>query len=218
VVFRLIIAIILSTGGANAADISKHSNDSKTLNAIAFVGEIEDGDAFRLKSYFAKLPDKKFTAIYFDSDGGNLFEGMEIGRFIRSAGIRSVTESDTACMSACALAFLGGYDFYSKAPWRTKASTSELGFHAFTPNFDNAPYSQEEINAVAKASQLITLMMIEYFEDVEGDIELLKASFSTDASVMYLIGNSAALDYGVNVWDEQTEEMVYSSKLQRLKR
>lgn len=216
--FRFVIALILSAGYASAADISKHSNDSKTLNAIAFTGEIEDGDAFRLKSYFSKLPDKKFTAIYFASEGGNLFEGMEIGRFIRSAGIRSVTEPKKICMSACALAFLGGYDFYSKSPWRTKSTTSELGFHAFTPNFDNAPYSQEEINSVVKASQLITLMMIDYFEEVEGDIELLKASFSTDSNDMYLVGNSAALDYGVNVWDERAEEMVYSSKLQKLKR
>lgn len=83
-------------GWLQAAEISKHANDSPTLNAIAFRGEIVEGDAFRLKSYISKLPMKKTTAIYLESPGGLFMEGMDIGRFLHRAGIRTVTEGRAA--------------------------------------------------------------------------------------------------------------------------
>jgi hypothetical protein len=60
--------------------------------------------------------------------GGNLREGMRLGRFFFQNKIETVVESKTQCASACALAFLGGRDETGK-PRRTKASTGGVGFH-----------------------------------------------------------------------------------------
>ena len=44
---------------ASALEISRHASDSATVNAILLKGRIDDGDAYELKGYLAKLPKKK---------------------------------------------------------------------------------------------------------------------------------------------------------------
>lgn len=218
---RLLVAVLAFFSTAfgshlSAAEFSVHANDSPTLNAIAFVGTIEQGDSFRLKSYVSKLPSKKYTAVYLNSDGGNYLEGLEIGRFFHNAGIRTVTEGNgAACMSACAFAFLGGYDFYKKSPWRTKATTSQLGFHSYFLDLDKETYSQEEVEKLLLASQYSALMLVEYFREVGADARILSMALSKQSSEMFMISNSDALEAGINVWDEEKDEMVFSEKLAR---
>jgi hypothetical protein len=201
-------------GWSHAAEISKHANDSATLNAIAFRGEMIEGDAFRLKSYISRLPLKKTTAIYLDSPGGVFMEGMDIGRFLHRAGIRTVTEGHGAsCFSACAFAFLGGYDAKNKVPWRTKASTSNLGFHSYFFRLDQETYSKAGVEEMLAASQMSALTLISYFREVDAPDAILLNALSKKSDELYAISNSEALETGINVWDEVTSEMVYSSRL-----
>jgi hypothetical protein len=203
-------------GWLQAAEISKHANDSPTLNAIAFRGEIVEGDAFRLKSYISKLPMKKTTAIYLESPGGLFMEGMDIGRFLHRAGIRTVTEGRAAsCLSACAFAFLGGYDARNKVPWRTKASTSQLGFHSYFFRLDKEAYDRIEVEGMLAASQMSALTLIDYFREVDAPDSILINALSKKSDELYLISNSEALETGINVWDEDRKEMVYYKNIDR---
>jgi hypothetical protein len=68
--------IFTCAGWSQAAEINKHANDFPSLNAIAFRGEIVEGDAFRLKSYISKLPMKKTTAIYLESPHSFLINAL----------------------------------------------------------------------------------------------------------------------------------------------
>lgn len=44
----------------------------------------------------------------FNSEGGNLMAGLEIGRAIRLKGFDTLVPDKMYCASACALAWLGG--------------------------------------------------------------------------------------------------------------
>lgn len=213
-----LVAILWAMSGSivSAAEFSVHANDSPTLNAIAITGRFELGDAFRLKSYISRLPTKRYTAAYLNSEGGNYVEGLEIGRFFRKAGIRTVTEGRGAiCFSACAFAFLGGYDFQKKSPWRTKASTSQLGFHSYFIELDKEVYSQQEVEALLSSSQYSALLLVDYFREVGADARILSAALSKGSSELFMISNADALEAGINIWDEEKSEMVFSEKLAR---
>ena len=95
---------------AGALEISKHAKDSAETNAVQLKGKIEDGDTYELQVYIAGLAKKPNVVVYLNSAGGNLREGMRLGRFFFQNKIETVIESKTQCASACALAFLGGRD------------------------------------------------------------------------------------------------------------
>ena len=63
------------------------------------------------------------SEIYFDSPGGDLFAGLELGRTVRRSKLVAIVMQDSQCQSACALAFLGGVSrqFYAKP--------DQIGFH-----------------------------------------------------------------------------------------
>jgi len=211
----ILISLCLSTS-ALAADIGTHENDSGTLNAISFDGEIYRGDLLALQRHISNLPQKNYTAIFLNSVGGNISEALDIGRFIRKTGIRTVVVKDGECSSACAFLFLGGYDAKKGEPWRTKSSISGLGFHAFWSQYEDVAYSKEDIQREVRATQIITMALIDYFDAVEADTTLLAQSLLYDADEMYYLSNSDALQHGINVWDDEAEQMIYAKNIMAL--
>ena len=78
-----------------------------------------------------KLPDKFYKKtkikarvglIIFDSQGGDLFEGMKIGKLIRNKMISTQVTHDATCHSACVIAFLGGVE---------RTPVGPMGIHSF---------------------------------------------------------------------------------------
>lgn len=63
------------------------------------------GDAVELE---ARLARKKFRKIFLISGGGDLSEGVKIGRIFRRYGTYLVVPERASCVSACTVAFLGG--------------------------------------------------------------------------------------------------------------
>ncbi len=98
-------------------------------------GPFKSGDTKSLNDFLTSLPVKKNTAIYFDSPGGNLFEGMKLGRYFKKNKIKTVVQGGEMCASACALAFLGGTDKGNNR-WMSTTTTSKLGFHSFSNSAD----------------------------------------------------------------------------------
>src|SRR5690242_20206142 len=75
---------------ASAIEISKHAKDSASVNAIQLKGRIDEGDTFDLQAYIAGLPKKTHVVVYLNSPGGNLAEGMRLGRFFYEHKIETV--------------------------------------------------------------------------------------------------------------------------------
>lgn len=83
-------------------------------------GQLENGD--HAKFVDLALPASR-AIVLFNSPGGSLRAGIEIGKAIRLKGFATAVPNDVVCASACAIAWLGG------AP-RLMGSRARVGFHA----------------------------------------------------------------------------------------
>jgi hypothetical protein len=193
---------------ASALEISKHAKDSAETNAIQLRGKIEDGDTYELQVYIAGLAKKPNVVVYLNSAGGNLREGMRLGRFFFQNKIETVVESKTKCASACALAFLGGRDDDGK-PRRTKASTGGVGFHSFSREFDkDKNYSADDLKTVVQMTQNQVAVVAEYLKAVNADLDLLRIMLRAAANEMNYLSNDDALAVNIRVWDEKRSQIV----------
>ena len=83
-------------------------------------GEFADGDADRFNATVQKYAK---GAVLFESAGGNLVTGVQIGEIIRLKGFSTAVAPGTVCASSCALAWLGGSERFLPA-------SARVGFHA----------------------------------------------------------------------------------------
>jgi hypothetical protein len=193
---------------AGALELSKHASDSAEVNAIQLKGKIEDGDTFDLQVYISKLPKKPTIAVYLNSPGGNLREGMRLGKFFFDNRIETTVETKTQCASACALAFLGGRDGSTGNPHRTKASNSGLGFHSFTREFDNKSYSADDLKTVVQMTQTQVFGVAEYLKSIGADMDILRLMLRAQANQMNYISNDEALALNIRVFDDKRNVLV----------
>ncbi|WP_234050945.1 MULTISPECIES: hypothetical protein [unclassified Xanthobacter] len=204
-----LLALLPAIQDVNALDFSGHENDSASLLAVLATGTVEKGDADRFRAYLAQRPARKRTAIYLNSPGGNLHEGMALGRAFHELGVRTVIEGNGAgCLSACALAFLGGRDG-SGAPWRAKSSSSELGFHSFRSRFPaDRTYSANDMAALEQRTQRTVLDVADYLRAIGTDLDFLRIMFRASADEMNFVSNDEALRIGIKVWDEKSRRFL----------
>ena len=79
-----------------AGDVERFSNAVNELKSAQFEDAMQSGDS------------SQAPIVIFESPGGNLDVGLEIGNRIRLRGFLTLVADDTECHSACALAWLGG--------------------------------------------------------------------------------------------------------------
>ncbi len=193
---------------AVAAEFSKHAKDSAEVTAIQLSGRIDEGDTYELQLYLSNLPKKPAVVIYLDSPGGNLHEGMRLGKFFHQARIETVVESKTRCTSACALAFLGGRDNSGKLK-RTKSSSGGVGFHSFSRDFDSdRKYSADDLKYVVQRTQTEIFNVAEYLRTVGADMDVLRIMLRAKSNEMNFLTNDDAISFGILVFDEKRNKLI----------
>jgi hypothetical protein len=163
---------------------------------VLATGAVVEGDVDRLSSFLSALPGKPHTAIYLASPGGDLYEGMRLGKFFRDRRIKSVVEGGAYCASACAIAFLGGTDSQGQ-PWRSSSTNSRLGFHAFTGT---------EIDADAVQSVVSDILL--YGTYVDAPMELLIVNFATPSNEIYWVPDRDLCRLGIRLWSVTANSFV----------
>ena len=129
----LAAALAMTAGTVRAADVRlERGSKGAQSTPIAFLwvsGEITPGDTARVSMLLAEArkQDRPFFAVYLDSPGGNLMEGIKLGQAIREAGAVTVLLTGATCASACILAFAGGAE-------RIAYRGSRLGVHGASEN------------------------------------------------------------------------------------
>jgi peptidoglycan hydrolase-like protein with peptidoglycan-binding domain len=99
-----LLALLLAVWtSAQAATIEVRS--ARELSVVTVAGELNFRDEEAFTDKVLRLRD---AVVVFDSVGGNLVAGIEIGKAIRLKGFSTLVLDDTLCASACALAWLGG--------------------------------------------------------------------------------------------------------------
>lgn len=116
----LTIFSLTVTAEVQAASISVIPDTTLDITLIAVEGELALGD----EKQFARIAIQHPKAVVmFNSPGGNLLAGIEIGKAIRMKGYWTYVPSGLTCASACALTWLGGVERYMER-------NSKIGFHA----------------------------------------------------------------------------------------
>ena len=194
---------------ASAVEISQHVlKDNAETNAILLKGRIDDGDTFDLQVYIGNLPKKPTIVVYLNSPGGNLREGMRLGKFFFDNKIETAVETKTACASACALAFLGGRDTNGKQQ-RTKASSAGVGFHSFTRDFDkDKSYSADDMKTVVQQTQTQVFIVAEYLKSIGADPDIVRLMLRAQANQMNYISNDEALALNIRVFDDKRNQLI----------
>jgi invasion protein IalB len=116
----LLILVLIGAKVAHGATITIGSRSEGQPPLVLVDGKIEPGDGaqFRLKTSFLSG-----AIVSFRSDGGSVAAGIQIGEIIRLKGFTTSVSRDASCVSACALAWLGGTK-------RSMSAESKIGFHA----------------------------------------------------------------------------------------
>lgn len=117
-------------------EVASEYTDLRPINPpslqITLTGEIEPGDVERVQKELSKYLDRDVSRILFvfDSPGGSLIEGLELGRLIANLPVMTSSQVGTLdnqtaiCASACVYAFLG-------ADFRYVSMEGQIGVHRF---------------------------------------------------------------------------------------
>jgi hypothetical protein len=122
----LAVFVLLTMGTAQAATIEKYLFEPDLVAkwgeyAITVEGQFVDGDYQKFKLLAEAAP--KDTIVAFDSPGGHMATGLQMGMLIRDKGLRTLVIAHKTCSSACAMAWLGGVV-------RSADHTARIGYHA----------------------------------------------------------------------------------------
>lgn len=146
------LASLLSLGvsGAHAADINVDAKVFASLTPnfpiqmvkIHIRGPFIQGDSDKLRKILTRLkakpaafPEAPLATVELSSSGGDLNEGMRMGYLFREFDVATVVRKGDICLSACALAFLGGTSYRDSSDAAASLSLEiggRLGFHNFS--------------------------------------------------------------------------------------
>jgi hypothetical protein len=151
----LLLALLLAPLPAGALSLAV---DTKPLpgqpgqpRAVSMVvrltGMFEAGDSARLREALegarAQFPNTVQVRLSAElsSNGGDVYEGLKVGYLFREFAVSTLVRKGDVCLSACALAFLGGTQSVSPAPVTGRAIEigGEVGFHSFWLNATAVP-------------------------------------------------------------------------------
>jgi hypothetical protein len=123
------------------------ARSSIVSHTIRLSGPIEEGDARKLRTILERLkrgslpaPGRPLATLELSSQGGDLYEGFKLGYLLREFNVATVVRARDLCLSACALAFLGGTASHAGpdfTPSRSIEIGGQVGFHNFTLNPDS---------------------------------------------------------------------------------
>jgi hypothetical protein len=205
------------SGQAVAATVTEVKSGRADLTVFFLQGTIQGGETLAVESLVSKLPPTQSAAIILHSPGGNLQEGMKLGRFFYRARIPTfVLGYGGSCSSACAIAFLGGRD-HNGRPSRTKMTSGNLGFHQFsrarTSEESAKKYTKTDMENELFRTRAVALSLIEYLADIGEDMSFLHLMLKAPAAQISLLSNEDAVTYGIHVMDERTEQIIDSTNI-----
>jgi len=128
--------------------------------------------------------------VYFNSNGGSLLAGIELGRSIRKNNMKTRVgrtvaipqswQSETikgTCLSACSFAFLGGVT--------RDAKSNEIGVHQFySKDAINVPNAKQFTASDLSVQQMISGLLIEYATSMGVDAQFVSTAAATPPNEM----------------------------------
>ncbi len=209
---RLLLSLCLALGlgarGGAATIESEYVAGGPTappLLNIYIRGEFQKGDTARLRRELARHADKavRDMAFHFDSPGGALVEGIEMGELI--AALPNTTQSHVearssgaaVCASACVYAYLG-------AKFRYLAPRAKIGVHKFYMEGK----SMRGGEAIA-LSQDLSAMIVGYLRQRGVDADFFKDIVSSAEDGIYWVPHDRLASLKVITQDVRGQTVEY---------
>lgn len=130
-----------TSAAVDAAEIRKLGAGQHERCSHILEGKIEPGDLAKFQSVFrVEDSNDNISILCMNSQGGNFAEGIEIALYLREAAVGTHVDKTNTCLSACAIAFMGGRIALddSSGPRRSLEPGGLLGFHAPEPDISFA--------------------------------------------------------------------------------
>ena len=125
----------------------KHVDTGEILKVVAFNGKFDVGATALVEK--ALVENEDYRTIVFNSEGGLGYEGFTMGNVMSRYGVKTWVPAGRQCMSACAIAFIGGSDY---------KISGVLGFHNAWNNlevFGEDGVDQNELNQIYRNGQFL---------------------------------------------------------------
>ena len=157
----LLLTTFLAVLPAMSADINEVAPitvGDQQVQRITLAGPIQAGDAEKLDDL---ISDDGYTVVSLDSDGGDYQEALAIAKVLGDDIAMTIVEDGASCLSACAIAFLGGNgdtdDSGDYAAARSIGATARLGFDAPALDVPDAGLTKQAVvDAYAHVLQVIS--------------------------------------------------------------
>jgi hypothetical protein len=175
-------AIITLATPAVAMDYS--SRPYRNQIVIDASGEIERDEAKRFKNWvkqsYSQWNGRKATAIVFDSPGGIIGGGLELGLVIADYHMTTGVAHGGVCASACVMAWAAG-------ALKSAASDSKVGVHMAA----ESPQGEVAIDG--------TMLNIEWLQKTGAPKSVLVGAMSTKPDTIYWLSQDELADWGVKI-------------------
>lgn len=182
--FALLIACVLGSNTVEAAEFQRLPQveipgRGIPIQRVKLNGPIEAGDVDRLKKLIRT--NEMEIVLSLNSNGGDFQAGIALARFLKERTIATTVTGTDQCLSACAIAFLGGtYAADEGASWpaRSIESGAKVGFHAPFLDLAEGQYDSERVaRAYDRAVRTIvqTIQTAPYMQVAADDVAALMA-------------------------------------------
>jgi hypothetical protein len=162
---------------------------------IAAEGDIVEDSADDFEKYLKEYGDTSASEVRLHSHGGSLIGGIKLGELIRKRKFsttvgRTVSDdvsnkhygdkADGVCVSACAIAFIGGVERY--------ANEKVLGIHQFYQEASLKNPSEKVFDALdMSGQQMISAILIDYAFRMGVDPRFIAMASATPPNSMYYL-------------------------------
>ncbi|MCH2094184.1 MAG: hypothetical protein MK160_03610 [Rhodobacteraceae bacterium] len=175
--------------------------DTERLDAV-LTKIAKDGDQtnFSFSNEFLERPQQaehfaKFTnwqesyRVCFDSPGGSLIEGIELGKYLFHNHVGSAVSKRASCLSACAVAFMGGVDFSDNGLQNNRVLLvrGALGFHSPSLIVPDDNYSKHTVEVAYGAALRTMAVILRNAEALRFKRSLIEAMLATPPSEFKMI-------------------------------
>lgn len=150
---------------------------------LVVAGEFSHDD--RLSEFSAVVRSQEPSIITFNSPGGNVFKAIELGRMIRVLGLSTIQLRGVDCISACALAFLGGTSRF--------AEPGSIGVHRSSFSEGHQLSADDAVSTI----QALTAEIMDYMIEMGADPGLMQLSLRYDASDIRFLSGSEMEEYRI---------------------
>lgn len=160
---------------------------------VVMKGSISSDSVEAVKNMINRTGSKGLVIV---SDGGLIFEAIELGRFLRINGITTIAPD--RCASACTHVFAGGVE-------RVVTYDTRMGVHSFsTPSEQMAKLNKSEVEQTAQTVAVVTSM---YFNTmgVDNEMNLLASTIPPDEMHYISIGEMKRWNLATVVFEEKDQ-------------